>query len=298
MSVETVKAIIESEPNLAFIIGNGINKYQNNPTSADWQKILLDFWNNLSTNQLQSGDLDGISLTELFDILSLQTVDSNEARDEFVNRVNSIAHTDYHDKLQRRLIDINRPVLTTNFDTLLETGLKLRRLETSRKFTAFYPWENYWGRNKLSSPVEGFGIWHVNGMTKYKQSIKLGLSQYTLMAARAKDLLLSRGSSIYTYDGSAGSTWRGINTWFHIIFTCDLLIFGLNLGKEETFMRWLLIERAKFFDKNTGCRRKGWYVCKIDEMTPGKKLFLESVGFQVIELNDYDEIYSEMLTIS
>lgn len=298
MDVRGLKNIIEDNSDrLAFIVGNGVNRYRNVTDSADWQKILVDFWNAISSNQIVDRDLDGISLTELYDILSLQTVEMTDARDEFIRKVNTIQHSKYHDQLQEKLIAINRPVLTTNFDSLLEDGLKLHRFKSDLPFTAYYPWESYWSNQELSSPESGFGIWHVNGMTKYKQSIKLGLSQYTQMAGKAKDLLHAKGSAIDVYDGTSGSSWRGMTTWFQIIFGCDLLIFGLGLEKDETFLRWLLFERAKYYDRFNGARRNGWYVCNRGEIKSGKKLFLENIGIEVVELNGFDEIYSVMLGI-
>ena len=68
----------------------------------------------------------------------------------------------------------------------------------------------------------------------------------------------------------------------------DLFIFGLALEENEVFLRWLLIQRAKYsqmYDK----RLKGWYID--NNISPGKKFFLEQLGFEVIEIRDFNNLY-------
>ena len=61
-------------------------------------------------------------------------------------------------------------------------------------------------------------------------------------------------------------------------------------------MRWLLIERAKYFHHFYDKTQKGWYIIKKGEnnISDGKKFFLESVGFEIIELDDYESIYEKI----
>ena len=73
-----------------------------------------------------------------------------------------------------------------------------------------------------------------------------------------------------------------------MIFNKDLFIFGLALEENEVFLRWLLIQRAKYsqmYDK----RLKGWYID--NNISPGKKFFLEQLGFEVIEIRDFNNLY-------
>ena len=56
-------------------------------------------------------------------------------------------------------------------------------------------------------------------------------------------------------------------------------------------MRWLLIERAKYFQRFPERKKQGWYITtrdKSDLNFNGKKFFMESVGIKVIEVEDYD----------
>ena len=91
--------------------------------------------------------------------------------------------------------------------------------------------------------------------------------------------------------------WVGLYTWLHILFNRSLFIFGLGLKENEVFLRWLLIERAKYFKKFSLRNHQGWYLMKKNENNKsdrGKRFFLESVGFEVLEVSSYDIIYKKI----
>ncbi len=149
----------------------------------------------------------------------------------------------------------------------------------------------------MNYPTEGFGVWYPNGMLKYHRSIKLGLSQYMGNVERARKLIYKKPESI-RFEGKSRNYWDGYKTWLHIVFNKSIFIFGLSLDETEIFIRWLLIERAKNF-RNFPDRKKhiGWFLANKDIDPPtfeGKKFFLKSVGFDVIEVNDYKTIYEEI----
>ena len=89
------------------------------------------------------------------------------------------------------------------------------------------------------------------------------------------------------------NNWRGFKTWLHIIFNKSLFIFGLGLEENEVFLRWLLIERIKYFKQFPDRKHKGWYISKKED-NAGKKFFLERVGFEIIEVDDYSDIYENI----
>jgi hypothetical protein len=171
------------------------------------------------------------------------------------------------------------------------------------KFSDFYPWNCYYSNKEQKSPTSGFGIWHINGMIKYHRSIALGLADYMGCVSKARKML--QGRSIFDcdkIDKKNQDYWNGENTWLRIFFNKSLFIFGLGLEENEVFLRWLLIQRAKYFS-SYGIPHKGWYVYskgidrmskRIDNMSQGKKLFLESVGFEVIEINYDKTIYEDV----
>ena len=84
----------------------------------------------------------------------------------------------------------------------------------------------------------------------------------------------------------------------HIIFNRSLCIFGLGLDVNETFLRWLLIERKKYFNMFRDRVKKGWYVCKKGSISDGNKFFLDTLGIEIIELDSYDDVYRTMLGLS
>lgn len=77
-----------------------------------------------------------------------------------------------------------------------------------------------------------------------------------------------------------------------------MCIFGLGLGKDETYLRWLLIERMKYFKKFPDRRHQGWYVCLRNNNNEGNRQLLDFLGLEVVELEEYKDIYERMLGIS
>lgn len=108
--------------------------------------------------------------------------------------------------------------------------------------------------------------------------------------------LINRRSENISSEGKNRQLWQGHKTWLHIIFNKSLFICGLSLDETEIFVRWLLIERAKYFREYPQRKHKGWFVIKSgnNPQDEGKKFFLESVGFEIIELNDYQLMYEDM----
>jgi len=77
----------------------------------------------------------------------------------------------------------------------------------------------------------------------------------------------------------------------HIVFNKPLAIFGLGLESEEVFLRWLLIERAKYFERFRDRSKPAWYFYTDDEQSRGKILLLENVGISPIRVSCYEELY-------
>jgi hypothetical protein len=143
-------------------------------------------------------------------------------------------------------------------------------------------------------------------MIKYHRSIIIGLSDYMGCVSKVREML--RGNSMFecndVFDGKNRDFWVGHNTWLHIVFNKSLFIFGLDLGENETFLRWLLIQRAKY-SSVFGKEYKGWYVHvkyfinkkgekEENILPPGKKFFLESVGFEILEVENYKTLYEDV----
>ena len=357
-TIQEVKTIIEqNSSNVAFIVGNGINRY-NNDNALSWDELLVKLWNG-TQNDCKKHVFDGVSFTEFYDILEMRckvdvlrekeifgypmvsiTKCLEIQKNAFINsnffdnypswlRKKTLADLDLSlqqaklsdakynlqqyiaseleqrpDNIQvgpfvQKAIDLNAPILTTNYDNTLERFIRdkisLGKLGDD-KFTSYYPWSSYYSTQSISSPLYGFAIWHINGMIKYPRSIILGLSQYMGAVARARKWIQgSSGEELF--NGKNSINWKGRNTWLHIIFNKKLFIFGLALNENETFLRWLLVQRAKYmkmYRNNT--RETGWYIAKKGEFDkqPGKRFFLENVGFRIITLPSYKNIYVDI----
>ncbi len=187
----------------------------------------------------------------------------------------------------------NRPILTTNFEDTLGIGIGCTRKHTPTKgFNGYYPWNYYYGDSDIRDPSEEFGIWHINGMQHYPRSIRLGLSHYMGSVEKARRWL-HKGKEERLFSGKNHVHWSGHSTWLHVIFNNPLLFFGLNLEENEVFLRWLLIERAKYFKKFPEREKPAWYVHTTKEDNQGKFYFLRGVGIEPVGVSSYDDIYGQ-----
>ena len=302
MNTKRVKDIIESTNDIAFMIGNGINRYFGN-NAISWENLLLDLWNeNNGNTQQQTSIPRGVSFTEFYDALLIKNFTKRDFTAELQKSVQKkMTKWEPIENGQIRILnkikDKNAPIMTTNFDDLIPKSLNLefKKLEENG-FTDFYPWSCCYSDRQIIDPSKSFGVWYPNGMIKYHRSIKLGLSQYMGNVTRARKLIHEDVEKIQ-FTGKNQNYWKGYKTWLHIIFNNSLFIFGLGLEESEVFIRWLLIERAKYFKKFPDRTHKGWYVMKKKEdeqITKGKKFFFKSVGIDVIELNEYKNIYEDI----
>lgn len=231
--------------------------------------------------------------------LLMNILTDNNKKLILTNSIKTKVARKFPDKQQYKLSDLiikikefNSPILTTNFDVYIEKSVMANRFILSPKgdqykFTDYYPWNLYYSTNIIDNPLDGFGIWHINGLTDYPRSIKLGLSDYMGCVERVRKMIQSNGLNEF-FDGKNRDFWIGSNTWLHVIFNKDLFIFGLALEENEAFLRWLLIQRAKY-NQMYQKRLKGWFIG--DNISNGKSFFLKQLGFDVIEISDYNKFY-------
>lgn len=290
--------ISKNQSDIAFIVGNGINRFPNNPGAISWETLLMKLWNAFSPDNYKEVP-KGITITEFYDLLDIAASDNRSTNFEIqreASRLLSDWHfRNHHTAFVKKASAIEAPVLTTNFDLILPSCLDLKQFYTDTKtFSDFYPWTTYYGGKQLQYPTDGFGIWFINGFINYHRSIRLGLSHYMGSVEKARNFL-HKGNEGKLFSGKDQHDWRGSKTWLHIIFNKSLCIFGLGLEENEVFIRWLLIERAKYFKKFPDRVKGGWYVAprieKPGDRDIGKKKFLEGIGFKLIETENYIEIY-------
>ena len=278
---------------VALVIGNGINRYGPASATNSWNDLILT----LARRRLGSTHANvptGISLTEFYDVLDLAKPKGSSVaglQQTFCDLMRDWKPHRHHRRITAWAQAADAPILTTNFEKTLAdaAACSLRRMGRIR-FTDFYPWDSYYGVTDLPDPCAGFGIWHVNGMQHYRRSIRLGLTHYMGSVEKARGWI-HKGGSARLSAGNDHRAWGGATTWLHVLFHKPLMIFGLALGETEVFLRWLLIERARYFRKFPDRRKKAWYVHTPADRGSGKLFFLDGIGIEPVEVEDFDEIY-------
>jgi hypothetical protein len=285
------KILRANHHDVALVIGNGIHRYGPARTNS-WDALLITLASRYGM------DVDhvpeGASATEFFDVLDLHAQGRNgELANAFCAFMSRWKPLEHHRRIMRWAVKHDVPVLTTNFDDVLSNAVDAHLMRPEIKgFTDFYPWDSRFAQTLYDDPCAGFGVWHINGMARYSRSIRLGLTHYMGSVQRARGWL-HRGET-RLFDGKDRDYWPGCRTWMHLIFNKPLLIFGLGLRENEVFLRWLLIERARYFAKFPERRRAGWFIFTHDpddRTETGRHFFLEGVGIHCIEVRDYAAIY-------
>lgn len=296
MSKDELKSILQDyKGKIALIIGNGINRYRSNDDSNSWEALLrklaeehLKNWN--------SEIIKGISFPELYDILELQTNLQNPSKNlpqEIINFLKGWSPQYQHYRICDWAKQYNAPILTTNYDLTLSIAGNLGlHHHKGYPFTSYYPWGSYYSHELVDNPSKSFGIWHVNGMITYWNSMRLGLAHYMGSVERVRSWL-HKGKDKRLFSGKNPKDWKGANSWLHVVFNNPLLIFGIGLNQNEVFLRWLLIERARYFHKFPNRELPAWYVNTEDLTGTGKGMFFKGVGIKVVQVKSYDDIYGE-----
>ena len=293
----------------AFFMGNGLNNFCK--TTSSWKSLLID----LAQKHVSNSDdfekiLDEKEITypEFYDIIQLTTnQDYKLIKKEISIGLDKWIYLNTHKLWMDMFIKTDRPVLTTNYDLLLEKSnpdlikfiksnrskkKSFRPLMTTKKgFTAIYPWHSYYSYKRINNSLGEFGIWHIHGISEYFQSIRLGLCDYMGIVERAVNWLRNIKRNNLNND------WIGNNSWVNILLNCNICFVGIDLGTQETSLRWLLIEREKYFKLNEDKRKKGWYILDKQnnmQFPEGKRLFLEKLGITIIEAEKTTDIYELM----
>lgn len=304
-----------------FLLGNGINNYCK--TTSSWKTLLTELAETyLGTGQHDYDKIlsdDSVSYPEFFDLVQVSCDTSEETFDyKLIKKGIKEGFSKWepqkaHKLWANKMIALNRPILTTNYDYLLEfSNEEIRNFMRTRQynkqffrplhinkpkkgrpkgFTPFYPWHSYYSNQQIINPNKQFAIWHIHGFCDYSSSIRLGLSDYMGAVGKARQWLLkSTGNPSNKRDEL--QKWVGKNSWLDVFLNNNIAIIGLSLEVQESFLRWLLIEREKLYKKHPDLRKKTWFIHnKNDKMKDGKKLFFKKLNIQVISAASYKQIY-------
>jgi hypothetical protein len=278
---------------LALVIGNGINRFDAPATANSWEDLLSTLARTC-IGPAHRGVPAGVSPTEFYDIVDLAAARAatDNLQSQFCKLMAGWTPLPQHGFVTAWARRWSVPILTTNFEsTLAEAcGARLRRCGSDR-FTAFYPWSSCFAPAPVDDPLKSFAIWHVNGQQRYRQSIRLGLAHYMGSVERARGWMQRSGSRLFRGDDIRN--WPGARTWLQAFLHKPLLFMGLGLEQNEVFLRWLLIERARYFNRFPARRQAGWYVHAgpAASLDAGKAFFLRGVGIEPVAVKDYAQIY-------
>lgn len=292
MTKVDLKGLLSSQSsNVALVVGNGINRFGAAEANS-WDSLLMQ----IAADCRVSVDAvpRGTTLTEFYDVLNLKTTGrTGDLAAKFCTLMAKWEPLDHHKTVMDWAGRHAVPVLTTNFDDVLSraTGAEFL-LPRGQPFSDFYPWNTRFAHELVDDPCAAFGIWHINGMARYKRSIRLGLTDYMGSVQRARGMFYRGDKRLFRDTDKEG--WEGASSWLQLVFHKPLLFVGLALEENEVFLRWLLIERARYFRKFPVRYQPAWYVFthnSRDEREEGKIFFLNAVGVTCVSASDYDEIW-------
>lgn len=285
------KILTDNANDIALLIGNGIHRFGGAGVNS-WDGLLLELARENSCNMDKLPK--GATATEFFDVIELMSRSrSGDLPQAFCEKMWDWRPQGHHREIMNWAIRHDVPVLTTNFDEVLSSAVGAKLMRPNVKgFTDWYPWDSRFSHELHDDPCDGFGIWHVNGFARYKRSVRLGLTHYIGLAQRAREWLHRGGNRLFA--AKDPWNWPGRRTWLHLIFNRPLVIFGLGLREDEVFLRWLLIERARYFAKFEQRRQPAWYVFNHDpddDSEAGRIFFLTAIGIDCIPADSYPAIY-------
>jgi hypothetical protein len=292
-------------PNIALIIGNGVNRHHYPNTALSWVELVKQLASKRNV-KISNTVAQQLSLTEIADILRL-------ADETKLNLANDIIEALGPVNLEPLAISYfahkNRiPILTTNYDLQLSNASStepfIRRKVAIQTPSSSIPtgWNSYLGEKSLEPFARNIpGLWHLHGSIDVRKSLRITSAQYARAFTKAFKLIhelgLYAGNScgIQSCQGCNECDWGGKSTWLDIFFHKRLLIVGFSFDKSETLLRSLLIERAKYLKKRYGSMElvpKSYFVTsKKAGLDEGQRFFFENLGFELITFNKQGEAF-------
>lgn len=315
---------------LALVIGNGINLTSGAAGGITWDQLMENLITEaaksspnsaLTMKRLKSllvrGD-DGqtpASLPEVFDIIqAIGTIKPGskpsstdlQLQTQIAQMLRSMEAGLPHKAVVEWAWKSRVPILTTNYDHCLQDALevdcKRRVFGSGRPSSDFYPWDRYYAPKMITDPVRAFAVWHIHGDRDLKRSIRAGLDQYMGMAQRLRKLKRSVAKEILRGpdENQEEDPAYLAAPWLRIFMGRKLWIQGLGLRAAEVSLRWLLIQRFRYWRRYrpTHRRANGWYVhgptAEIGALDEGRRAFFRNVGLEVIEIAPASAFYAKL----
>ncbi len=275
----TISEILGQRRKPALLIGNGINQFKGSANSS-WKDLLTRLAARYQLD-LTPKEMDEMSNTEFFDILDLAKPleDKSSLQRQFCDLMKSWQPTDHHNTIvgwaQRHQV----PIITVNFDENLSKAIDARYV-VGKGFTQWYPWSSYFSDREIDDPRSSFAIWHAHGMMRYSQSIRLGLTHYMGAVQRARPWVYHGDEALRRVAASkpGDAQWKGRNTWLDVLIFSPMMIFGFGFNKDENFLRWLFLERARLHKINPDWKARTWFIDTPRSGSLHRKPFFEGLG--------------------
>ena len=288
-----------------FLWGNGINNYINNscldqlPAESRipaWKDLIKEVATKIGIKiDLDFGE-KALSYPELFTLLSEHGANDIHKETAFYLAEKSLKKNEIAKVVADKMVEWHCPIITTNFDLVLENTLGLKSYRNGDGKSDKYPL-NYFATfegeaAKGINPQRSFAIWHCNGAISKPVSMKLDLSDYCLYTARLKEFL-PLSSEKYKTKKQFEDSW--LSPFYHN----TLVIIGLGLPVSEIYLRWLLLERANTKRKDDSLVGEGYYIYAEEDssITEGFKEYLKYVEIEPIGYPTWKEMYSDIFGI-
>lgn len=290
-----------SSPRTAFLIGNGINRYLAKPSSNSWEELLYTIARKSILDEFQAKTFvdelkkalvakrNDISYPEIYDLICLKSgnhTNFNELKNYIVAEMSKWQPSETHRAVAGFAQIHGIPILTTNYDKCFEHSVEFQKHHYEKFHSRHYPYTTYYSPESINKDIHNsFAVWHIHGVIDYRDSIRIGATDYTNMASHLK-----KYESLFVAKTKQPDNQDIPVTWLNIFHDNNLVIFGLGLDVQETVLRYLLIQRMRS-QKNSGVRTV--YVCtkKDAEKNFGKQFFLNNIGIEILEVDDWKQWY-------
>lgn len=285
-----VSEILAQRRKPALLIGNGINQF-NNSASSSWKDLLSKLAQTYDL-ALSQEEMDEMSNTEFFDILDLARPqeDRTSLQRQFCELMKSWEPSDHHSTIVFWARRHGVPIITVNFDENLSKSVGAEYF-VGKGFTEWYPWSSFFADRKINDPRHSFAIWHAHGMMRYARSIRLGLTHYMGAVQRARPWVYRGKEALRALSARGDGRWQGQDTWLDILFFCPLMIFGFGFNKDENFLRWLFLERARLHKLNQSWKAETWFLDTQKNGRLHRKPFFDALGMEHVSVPAYGDIY-------
>jgi hypothetical protein len=286
--------ILGSEIRPALLIGNGINRYGSREDNFSWETLLRTVATSYRLTFTEA-QLRHMSNTEFFDILDLAKPlsDRTSLQRLFCELLADWKPRHHHRHIVQWAKLHDAPIITVNFDDLLAQATNAQFYRQRDGFTDFYPWKCYFSHREIGSARSSHAIWHAHGFAKYSRSVRLGLTHYMGSVQRARGLIYGSGG-LRDKKLETADDWAGRGTWLEPFFFCPIAILGLGFTRDETFLRWLFLERARFHRIRPEFRTEAWIVERHADRPDDSRAFFKELGIETLYVREYGEIYENV----